>query len=73
MYKINNLYDACLMKYIVKKATCKWAFIIIFKQLQHSQTFSLSFEYAYISFKQSCKAPVKKDLIGSFCSELFII
>ena len=61
-YKQNRLSDARLMKNIVKKITCKWACITIFKQLQHSQTLSPSFKYTYTSLKQSQKTHFKKDL-----------
>ena len=61
-YKQNRLSNARLMKNIVKKITCKWACITIFKQLQHSQTLSPSFKYTYTSLKQSQKTHFKKDL-----------
>ena len=48
---------------IVKKPTCKWACIIIFKQLQHSGILSPSFKYVYISLNQSYKTAVQKDLM----------
>ena len=68
-YQLNHLKGSRLMKNIVKKATCKWACTIIFKQLQHSGTLPTSFKYAYISFKtQSYKTPVKKDLMGIISS-----
>ena len=62
-YKQNCLNDASRMKNIEEKQTCKQTCITMFKQLYHSQTFSPSFKYAYISFKQSCKTPVKMDLM----------
>ena len=65
-YKQNRLSDARLMKNIVKRPACKWICITIFKQLWHSQTLSPSFNYAYISLKQSYKTPVKKDWMRIF-------
>ena len=51
------------MKHIVKIPTSKSVCTIIIKQLQHSQTLSPSFKYAYISLKQSYKTPIKKDFM----------
>ena len=63
IYKENRLSHARLIKNIVKKRTCKWPCTIIFKLLWHLRTLSTSFKYEYISLKQSCKTPVKKDLM----------
>ena len=65
MYKQNRLSDARLLQFFLKKtATCKWACVIIFQELQHSPTLSPLFKDAYICSKQSYKTLVKKDLMG---------
>ena len=48
-----SLRDARLIKNIVKKPTCKWACIIIYRQLYHSLNLSTSFKYAYVILKQT--------------------
>ena len=44
-----------------EKATCKWTFILNFKQLWHFPISSPSYKYTNVSLKQSYKTPVKWD------------
>ena len=51
LYQSNRLNEICLTKIFLKNPTCKWAFIINFKHLQHSPPLSPSFKYTYTSLK----------------------